>query len=1008
MRKSKIEPFTEFTMNFRNFKILKPLFVLLFLLSATTAWPQVGNYFGQNKVLYKEFEWAVFRTDHFDVYYYPEEKQAAHDAARMAERGYRYLSGTLKHEIKDRVPLILYASLNDFQQTNIIHGLISQGTRGVTEGYKNRVVIPLTGAYRDLNHVLVHELVHAFQFDMMLKGRLRNTNFNPPLWFVEGMAEYLSISMDNTTRMWVRDGFLNDKLLTVSQLNSTNDIRVYRLGESLWHYIGETRGKQIVGDVFKNALRTNDLESAFKSILKVDSKQLTEAWHEHARNLVTTQNDSLDDPGKIAEKLTRQHGYYHRINLAPAVSPDGNNIVYVANKNLDDGIYLLSKQEDGTWKETQLLEGGKSQSFEELRYFESTISWSVDGKNVAFISKSGKDDVLYVMDPFDRKVLHKVAIPVLNGMQSPTFSPGGDEIALVGIQGGISNLYILNLESRELRQLTDDRFAVFHPKWSPDGKTIAFVTDRGPDSNEKQLLFSDYDLALYRIQDHSITLLTNLNGNATNPHWSDDGGEIAFISDFQGIPNIYRIKLAQKRIDPVTKLKNGVAGISETTPAFSWSANGEFMVFSTFEKNMWNIYRLEVKDQQRELVPVRLEHFVMEDLRGTPDTAVNSDLSHYSIMRGKRWVPEIPDQNDLYSGYELVEEDSVESREYSSRFNLDAIALGGGYDTYFGAGGQAEFLFTDIMGKHNLYIGSAMQFSDILHSNFSATYFNLGSRINYGIQAFQANALYLTGLGFNTSQYLRYTYRGFNGLVGYPFSRFSRIEFSAGLTWIDADFVQERYGFSDLDRQTSDLSIYNYAQFGTALVFDNTLYGPLGPTNGTRRRFSVELTANDFNFTNLFADYRRYFGFSHRSVLAWRLAGAASVGQDQQYFFIGGPYTYRGADYDQLVGSRFLLSNLEFRFPLFPFLPPTFDWLSAGAFIDAAGAWGVDAPGYSKLTFQPFTSDAGFRLKDLNAAVGLAARLNMGYFVIGYHVAWPTDLRSTGGPIHQFSLGSLF
>lgn len=92
-------------------------------------WSQTGNYFGQNKVLYKEFDWAVFRTEHFDVHYYPEEGKAAQDAARMAERGYDYWSEVLHHEIKERIPLILYASLNDFQQTNVVDGILDQGTR---------------------------------------------------------------------------------------------------------------------------------------------------------------------------------------------------------------------------------------------------------------------------------------------------------------------------------------------------------------------------------------------------------------------------------------------------------------------------------------------------------------------------------------------------------------------------------------------------------------------------------------------------------------------------------------------------------------------------------------------------------------------------------------------------------------------------------------------------------------------------------------------------------------
>ncbi|MCI0693403.1 hypothetical protein L0337_15535 [candidate division KSB1 bacterium] len=975
------------------------------MLTISSAWAQVGYYFGQNKVLYKDFDWAVFRTAHFDVHYYPEEKQAAQDAARMAERGYAYLSATLDHQVKERIPLFLYASLNDFQQTNIVSDLLDQGTRGVTESLKNRVVLPITGSYREFNHVLVHELVHAFQYDMMLHSKFKNSRFNPPLWFVEGMAEYLSVGMDNTTRMWVRDGLLNDKLMTVSQLNNAYDIRVYRLGESLWHYIGETYDKKIVGNIFKSAVNLGDVEQALKKQLGYDAKELTKRWHEYARKLAAPPDSTLQKPEQIAERITHQQGYYHRLNVAPSVSPDGQHIAYVANKDLNEDIYLLSQDKNGKlkspsgWKATRLIEGGESKRFETLRYFDSAIGWSRDGHRLAFVAKSGKDDAIYVMNPHTRKVTHRFVFENLNGLQSPSFSPHGDELIFVGIAGGISDLYIVDLADGKLKRLTNDRFAELHPQWSPDGKAIVFVTDRGEGTDEAKLLFGDYDLAVYHLADHRIEMMTALAGNATSPQWSPDGSEIAFVADYQGIPNIYRLRVSDKQITPVTNLRAGVAGITETTPALSWSANGKVMVFSAFQKTNWQLYRLDVPK-----LPATLTQ-----LASTKNTvALAQDNSATATATATAWLPPIPDSNTLYASYPMAAADSIESRDYSSKFKLDAVAVGGGYDTYYGGVGQAIFLFTDMLGNHNLYLSTALQIKSPLHSDLGVTYFNQGHRINYGVQVFQSSLLYTIGATFNSVGYLRNTYRGFNAIAAYPFSRFSRVELFGGLIWVDQDLVVDTYNFSSLDRQTSDIGLYKYAQVGTALVYDNTVYGPLGPTSGSRSRFSVETTMNDFQFTNYFADYRRYFNFGHRTVLAWRLMSAASVGRDAQIFGIGGPYTYRGADYDTFFGTKFLISNLEYRFPLLPFLPAKVDFLSAAAYYDAAAAWGIDIPGYSKETFQPFSSEGGFGLKDLKSAVGLGARLNLGYFLLQYDVAWPTDLRNFSKPVKQFSIGTFF
>ncbi|MCG3117912.1 MAG: Protein TolB [bacterium] len=985
--------------------IWQPLAFSILLLAISPLSAQVGNYFGQNKVPYKKFDWAVFRTAHFDIHYYSEEKQAALDAARMAERGYAYLSAELNHQIKNRIPLFLYASLNDFQQTNIISDLLDQGTRGVTESLKNRVVLPITGSYREFNHVLVHEMVHAFQYDIMQNSPNRSKSFNPPLWFVEGMAEYLSANMDNTTRMWVRDGLLDNKLLTVSQLNSAYDIRVYRLGESLWHYIGETNGKKSVGNIFKSAVNLGNVEPALKKQLNLDFKQLTKAWHEYARKSALPPDSTLPMPEQIAERITHQQGYYHRLNVAPAVSPDGNHIAYIANKKLNEDIYLLSRDAKGKWQETQLIAGGASKRFETLRYFDSAIGWSRDGNQLAFIAKSGRDDALYVMNPHTKKVTQKFVFANLNGLQSPSFSPYGDELVFVGIAGGVSDLYVVDLADGKLKRLTHDRFAELHPQWSPDGKTVVFATDRGKGTDEAKLLFSAYNLALYHLASNQIDMITALPGNVTSPQWSPDGSAIAFISDHQGIPNAYRLQLADKQITPLTALRNGIAGITESTPALSWSANGKVMVFSAFQKTNWQLYRLDLEKLPLPGKPV--ESTPLASMNHAVDLP-KTDSATATAAATTTWLPDLPDPNTLYADYPLAAADSIESRDYSSKFKLDAVAVGGAYDTYYGGVGQAVFLFSDLLGNHNLYLSSAMQIKSPLHSDLGVTYFNQGHRLNYGVQAFQSNLLYTIGANFNSIGYLRNTYRGFNAIAGYPFSRFARIEFFGGLTWVDQDVVVETYNVSSFDRETSNLALYKYAQVGTALVFDNTIYGPLGPTSGSRNRFSVETTMKDFQFTNYFADHRRYINIGHRTVLAWRLMGGASVGRDEQIFSMGGPYTFRGADYDTFFGTKFLLSNLEYRFPLLPFLPANADFLSAAAYYDAVAAWGIDVPGYSKKSFQPFSSTGGFHLKDLNSAVGIGARLNLGYFLLQYDVAWRTDLQNFSRPVKQFSIGTFF
>ncbi|MCI0698181.1 DPP IV N-terminal domain-containing protein [candidate division KSB1 bacterium] len=976
---------------------------LMFL--ATSSRAQLGYGFGQNKVHYKNFDWKILRTEHFDVHYYSEESEAAMDAARMAERGYDYLSEVLEHKIAKRIPLVLYASLNDFQQTNVVQDLLGDGTRGVTESLKDRVTLPITGSYREFNHVLVHELVHAFQFDILFngKGQLSVGRFDPPLWFMEGMAEYLSVGMDNTTRMWVRDGLLADKLLSVQQLNGAFDIRVYRLGESVWNYVGETYGKKKVGQILKTAVNLGDAERAFKAQIDMDFKQLTEAWHAAVRKQVLPADSSLQRPDQIAQQITEQESYFHRMNLVPAVSPDGKSIAYVANKNLTDEIYLLTQKSGNKFEDRRLVSGGQSRDFESLRFFDTAISWSRDGSHIAFVSKSGKDDAIYVMDPRKSEVVHKLIFPELNGLVSPSFSPKGDELVFTGISGGRSDLYTVDLADKKLRRLTQDRFSELHPQWSPDGKSVVFATDRGNGTDENTLLFGDSDLALYSFATKEIELLTELSGDAINPQWSPDGSDIAFISDHQGIPNIYRLNLATKQVTPMTALLTGVAGITETTPAMSWSANGRVMVFSSFVKGSWQLFRMELSSSSPTLT---------YNANLTPSAnglAVATSPAAVSAPTDSLWLPAIADFNNLYTGYKLAEADSIEPRKYSSKPQLDGVALGASFGGYFGTVGGAQFLFSDMMSNHNFILSLGLT-SDIRNTDVGIGYLNQGRRLNYGFEAFQQRSAYGVFVAPTANGFVTQTYRGVNAFAFYPFSRFSRVELSAGATFVSQDFVVESLNFSNgrIERDKQDIGSASFGQVGAALVYDNTVYGPLGPLSGRRSRIEVQRALNDFQFTTVLADYRKYFNINNRSVLAYRLLGGASFDRDAQVFRIGGPYTFRGTSDADLLGTNFLVQNIEYRFPLLPFLPPTADFLSAVTFADAAAAWGLDVPGLIKEKFQPFSTKGGFHLQDLRGAFGLGARLNLGFLSLRYDFAWPTDLKNVGKPVKMFSIGTDF
>lgn len=238
-----------------------------------------AQYFGRNKVKYDDFDFNILHTKHFDVYFYPKESVAVEDGAIMIERWYDRLSSAFNYQLPKKQPLILYANHADFQQTNVISGLISQGTGGVTEGLQNRIVIPLTGVYSQNDHVLGHELVHGFQYSFAKSQNngLRNLT-QQPLWFIEGMAEYLSTGReDPNTAMWMRDAVLHDDIPTIEKMTSDPRYFPYRYGQAFWAYVTGKWGDDILRPLF-NSIFATSLDSAFVRVLGINSDSLSKEW----------------------------------------------------------------------------------------------------------------------------------------------------------------------------------------------------------------------------------------------------------------------------------------------------------------------------------------------------------------------------------------------------------------------------------------------------------------------------------------------------------------------------------------------------------------------------------------------------------------------------------------------------------------------------------------------------------------------------------------------------------
>jgi Tol biopolymer transport system component len=1030
------------------------LFTVALLLGARL---DAQQYFGMNQVQYRHFDWQVIETEHWLVHYYPEEKAGAMDAARMAERSYTRLSKVLDHQFREKKPIVLFASRAEFGQNNVT-GDLGEGTGGVTEYARGRMILPLTGDLGSFEHVLTHEMVHEFQYDIFARGKaganVQTLNqVDPPTWFMEGMAEYLSSGPNHTlTTTWLRDAAVNGNLPTIEQMTERPDKYFpYRYGEALFEYIGERWGDQAIGEILQN-VTTLGIARAFQRQLGLTLHELSDDWRESVNAKYLPQAAVLDRPRTFSQPLLTEKRSGGQIFLAPSLSNDGNRIAFLSNGSFKRGELFIDLwlADAHTGKRIKrLVESTLNPNFEELRLLYSQSSFSNSGRMIAFTAQRNGKDVMYLMDVARTAVTARIDLPSVDAIWSPVWSPDDKQIAFSGTHGGITDLYIVNADGSGMRQLTNDEYGDLQPAWSPDGKKIAFATDRGPETNLSILKFSKWRIAVLDLQSGAIEVLPNQGGLNLNPAWSPDGRQLAFISDRTGLPNIFLFDFTDQQHYQLTNVLGGVSAITEFSPAISWARGADRIAYTSFEKGDYTIWTI---DNPRALKRTAFRPSAVNLAAGVPGadslakrTAFDSatlaprpgePTSTYRAPAGSRQSSLLPAQENVTELpasigtlmtdpiYGLPDTTRFKAHPYHVAFHPDYIADPSiGYTPNYGtfAGGTA-FVFSDLLGNHQLAVAGNV-YGRLSDASAFVGYANLSRRLQYttGISQdpiyvpLDGGAIPLSGNGVRfQTDYLRYVIRNLFITGQYPLNRFTRLETGLQLNSISQGIVQV---FQDCNaagyctdvqfKDTTSFPTINYVTPSVAFVSDNTLFGTTGPVIGRRMRFQASQNVGKLTFSDFLVDYRRYDPIIFNTLtFATRFLSSISVGPDETFFpkYIGRPDYVRGYDRAnfnfvdctsiigagpsqcanaQLAGSRVAVFNAELRFPIIRRfdvgsnfgLPP----LDGLFFYDAGLAWSRgqtphlgSAPAQTdpnKIRYPLASYGAGLRVNLFNLAI---------------------------------------
>jgi Tol biopolymer transport system component len=1000
--------------------------------------PASAQYFGRNKVQYKKFDFQIMRTEHFDIYFYPSEREGIDIAARMAERWYSRLERILNHTLSGRQALVLYASHPDFEQTNTIEGELSEGVGGVTESLRRRIVLPLGGPLADTDHVIGHELVHAFQYDIanqLASGPGRSGAEALPLWFIEGMAEYLSIgAVDPNTAMWLRDAVAEDKLPTIGDLNNPKYFP-YRWGQAFWAYVAGRWGDDTVRRMLTTGTAAGDAEVAIERVLGVKEKDLSADWQDAIKRAYQPILASTTPPNEVGRLLTGEESGGD-LNVGPSLSPDGKWIAYLSERGLLSIDLFVADATTGRVAH-KLTSTATDQHTSSIQFIYSAGGWDAASKRIAIATVTGGHPALAIFDAASGRKDREIELPMLDEVFNPTWSPDGNALAFTAMSRGLTDLYVYDLTASTMRALTTDSYAEIQPAWSPDGKLIAFATDRYS-SDVQTLNFGAYALAVIDPATGAIERVPGFAGAKNiNPQWSPDSRALFFVSDRNGVSNMYRVTLAGGAIAQVTNVGTGLSGITGSSPTLAMASGTGMAAFSVYQDGKYEIYTLDADTARAQQVPVAEGNRTNAGIL----PPVDREPGEVAALLA-----------DPVTGLPPPMEYPIDP--YRSGLSLEAIGqptIAIGADRFGAAiGGGLSFSFGDMLGDQNLTV--ALQLNSGLTSNFSAkntgaqaAYLNRRNRWNWGFVGGQLPYLsggVQQGVGtidgipaqINQSVIFRQTELSGAGVLAYPFNRAQRVEFQAGVSRISFDQVVRTVAYSLRTGQliaddTQENSLADSLTLGTssaALVYDTSVFGATSPVQGQAYRLEASPTFGSVKFAGVLADYRRYFmpapfyTFATR-VLHYGRYGGGGSDQRLRPLYIGYPNLIRGYDIntiddaqcfvtaatvcpeiDRLMGSRLLVGNLEFRFPLLrPFgvssnmygpLP-----LEVALFADGGVAW----------TAGQRPSFLGGEREGVSS-VGIALRANLLGFGIGqFDFARPLQ-RPGQGWVFQFNLSPGF
>jgi len=884
-------------------------FAILILLAAPAAWPQ------QNKIVYDKFNWSIYHSTHFDVFFYDEEKPSLQRVVDTAESAYDDLSRKFNFQISKKIPLIYYATHSAFEQTNVDLNFIPEGVGAFAEPTRNRMVIPIDTTDEKLLQLVTHELTHIFEYEILFQGKFGKTvTANPPQWLMEGLASFMGNDEDSRDRMVLRDAVVNDRIPTIRQ--TPQGYFAYRWGHAVFTYIQQKYGWEGLRDFiyeYRNTLG-NSVDKALKRALDVTPEEFDTQFRTWLRKQYLPALVAKGEPIEYGEPFRINTELSYSDEISPIPSPSGDLLAGFTTYKEDVDVVIFRIPDRKMWKN---LTAGYTNKYEYpiVQFFSigpsmgRDLAFAPNGDQLAFFVKKERGRNLVLLNPLTGQIERSVPMKVEQQL-SPVYSPDGKTIAFSGFVGNQDDIFLYDLETGEVKNLTSDHFFDGAPAFSPDGKWIVYssVVTGGYAKLFKMNVANPAE----RYQ------LTTGPWNDSDAFFAPDGKRIFFSSDKQTGRNVEQASQILEKAEDAAKregntpapdpanfaayniyslnLENGdllqytdVVGGCFTPVVFTGANNRERMVFASFYKGQWRLFSTQTDKPLHAAEKTTLPSAPLQPQARTP------------------FQPPVE---------VAIDPEKVE-KTHGFRLYIDDVDVNAGVTSDQLFVSRSIIYMSDMLGNRR-FIAALDSVSSF--SNFDFIYMDLHRRWNWGVRLFDNRSFFNTlnqENDFLDRGRQEYRETGLIGFYSYPFTRYHRVDVGAGYESRNYNFP---LGFDSEGNLVFFQRKDNFPVVTSSFTADSTIYKQFGPISGRRYELGVAYSPDTKDGGTLSNDYtmewREYLQLSSRTLLAGRLFAGYSRGTFSNFYYFGGLNTLRGYDFRSIVGNRAAFANVELRFPL--------------------------------------------------------------------------------------------